>query len=281
MRFFLNSGSGPRRIRGKWFIGLSLLLGLALLPNLPAWGGFAVEMAPARLELKVDPGKKVRAAIGLRTRSRMAQEVEVTKGYFGLTADGVPVFDKPEDASESAAGWITLSQDRLKIFPRQRKRLRLAVDVPPGTPPGGYRAAIFFTPPQAEGKTRTGANVFIQGRLALLIYVTVGGAKADGQIKAWEWRQVPPKKEQRLAFQVTNQGTAHLRLAGVAQVTDSQGDKFEALVPGVPVLPRQTRWIPLEFIEGRPSPGSEVNIEATIDLGQGEKKIRAQVGGRQ
>jgi len=271
---------GGRSLRSGILPAL-MSLGLMLLAAGPAPAGFAVEMTPARLELKVEPGKTARAAVKLRTRGRMLQKVEVSTGAFGLNDEGSPVFDNPKDAPVSAAKWITASNQEFKINPNQDKLLRLEVNVPPGTPPGGYRAAVFIAPPKDDAKSKkTGANVFLVGRLALLVYVTVGGATPDGTVKSWEWRQLPPAKSDNLALQVTNQGTAHLRLAGVARVTDSQGKAYDAVVPGVPVLQGQTRWVSLEFVEGAPTPKSAVSIDATIDLGRGEKRINAHVGDR-
>ena len=255
-----------------------LMVGLMLVPAGPAQAGFAVEMTPARLELKAQPGKTVRAAVKLRTRERSIQNVEVRTGSFGLNEEGSPVFNNPKDAPQYAAAWITTSNTEFKINHMQEKLLRLEVNVPPGTAPGGYRAAVFITPPKEDAKTKAGANVFLVGQLALLIYVTVGGATPQGVINKWEWRQIPPAKTESLAFQVANQGNAHLRLAGLAGVTDKQGKKYEAFVPGVPVLQGQSRWVGLEFQEGSPPPKSAVNIDATIDLGQGEKRINANVG---
>jgi P pilus assembly chaperone PapD len=268
-----------REILLRWCLRGGVVAGL-LLPG-PAWAGFSVEMTPARLELKADSGKTLRAAIKLRTRGRGSQKVEISKGHFGLDDQGVPLFDTPQDASQSAAAWITLNQTSFTMNPNQERLLRLEVTVPPQTPPGGYRAALYVTPPAGDTKTKEGgAMVFLQGRLALLIYVTVGGAKPDGQIKAWEWRRIPPGKEDSLALQVTNQGSAHLRLAGVVQVVDAQGEKYDAVVPGLPVLPRQSQWVPLDFPEKAPPPGSAVTINGSVDLGQGEKRINAQVGRR-
>ncbi len=265
---------GRRQATGQ----VLLMVGLMLVPAGPAQAGFAVEMTPARLELKVDPGKMVRAAVKLRTRERTIQKVEVSTGYFGLNEEGSPVFNDPKDAPQSAASWITTSHNEFKINPMQQRLLRLEVNVPPGTPPGGYRAAVFIAPPKEDAKTKAGANVFLVGRLALLIYVTVGGATPQGVIKKWEWRVIPPAQTEKLAFQVTNQGNAHLRLAGLAQATNKQGNKYEALVPGVPVLQGHTRWVSLEFRGDSPPAKSAVNIDATIDLGQGEKRINAFVG---
>jgi P pilus assembly chaperone PapD len=263
----------------RWCLRGAVVASL-LLPG-PLWAAFSVEMTPARLELKADPGKTLRAAIKFRTRGRGTQKVEITKGHFGLDDEGVPLFDTPRDGAQSAAAWITLNQTSFAINPRQERILRLEVTVPPQTPPGGYRAALYVMPPPGDTKTKEGgATVFLQGRLALLIYVTVGGAKPDGQIKAWEWRRIPPGKEDSLAFQVTNQGKAHLRLAGVVQVVDAQGQKYDAIVPGLPVLPGQSQWVPLDFPEKAPPPGSAVTIDGSVDLGQGEKRINAQVGGR-
>ena len=268
-----------REILLKGCVGVGLVAGL-LLPG-SAGAGFSVEMTPARLELKADPGKTIRAAIKLRTRGRGSQKVEVTTGYFGLNDDGAPLFDPPKGAPQSAAAWITLNQTGFTIHPRQEKILRLEIAVPPQTTPGGYRAALYLAPLAAETKSKEGgATVFMQGRLALLIYVTVGGARPDGQIKVWEWRRIPPGKQDSLACQVINQGNAHLRLAGVVQVVNAQGEKYDAIVPGAPVLPGQRTWVPLDFPEKAPSPGSAVTITGAIDLGRGEERINAQVGGR-
>jgi len=38
--------------------------------------------------------------------------------------------------------------------------------------------------------------------------------------------------------------------------------------------------VPLDFPEKAPPPGSAVTIDGSVDLGQGEKRINAQVGGR-
>jgi len=269
------------RVKGSC-IPKGILAGLLVLClSSGAQAGLSIEMSPARMEIQANPGKTVRAVVKLRTRGRATQKVEVTKGFFGLTDDCTPVFDPPKDAPQSAAAWISLSNTSFSINPNQEKLLRLEISVPAQAQTGGYRAAIFFTPPQPDTKTKKqGATLFLQGRLALLIYVTVGEAKPDGEIKAWEWRRLQPGKPDKIAFQVTNRGTAHLRLAGVAQVSDNQGKKYEAMVAGLPVLPGRTAWIPLEFQESGPVPGSPVSINAAIDLGQGEKRIYAQVGGR-
>jgi len=46
------------------------------------------------------------------------------------------------------------------------------------------------------------------------------------------------------------------------------------------VLQGQTRWVSLELVEGGPTPKSAVSIDATIDLGRGEKRINEHVGDR-
>ncbi len=257
------------------------VLGLFLGLTGPAQAGFSLEMTPARLELKADPGKTIRASVRLRTRGNATQKVEIAKGHFGLTDDLTPVFDDPKDAPYSAAAWLTLSQTGFSINPNQDKLLRLEFRVPAGTPPGDSRAAVFIAPPPPETKEKKpGAVMVLRGRLAFLVYLTVGGAKPNGVIKAWEWRPSQPGKPLAPSFQVVNQGTAHLRLLGIARVAGPDGKKYEAIVPAVPVLPGQTAWVHLEFTEAGPPPGSPASIEASIDLGQGEKKISANLPGR-
>lgn len=260
---------------------LVFLLAAVLLFAGQAQAGFSVQMSPARLEVQADPGKTVRAAIKLRTQGRGSQKVAIGKGHFGLDDSGAPVFDHPRDAARSAAAWITVNPNELTIMPMQEKIVRLEITVPPATPSGGYRAAIFISSPTDAGRLKErGATIFLQGRLAFLIYVTVGSARPDGQIKAWEWRRLNAGKQDSLALQVHNQGEAHLRLAGIVQVVDDRGEKFDAIVPGVPILPGQRTWVALDFPEKSPVPGSAVTISGKINLGRGEQSLNAHVEGK-
>jgi hypothetical protein len=94
MRLVDKPNSRWREILLKWCLWGAVVAGL-LLPG-PVWAAFSVEMTPARLELKADPGKTLRAAIKFRTRGRGSQKVEITKGHFGLDDEGVPLFDTPQ-----------------------------------------------------------------------------------------------------------------------------------------------------------------------------------------
>ena len=53
--------------------------------------------------------------------------------------------------------------------------------------------------------------------------------------------------------------------------------KFEGIVPGLPLLPGQIRWIPLEFQGEKPPPGSELELTLHVDLGAGERKVSMKV----
>jgi hypothetical protein len=120
------------------------------------------------------------------------------------------------------------------------------------------------------------ATVFIRGRLALPIYVRVGNARPGGKILEAAWKTLEGKG-QLPALKVHNQGNAHLRMNGFFSARSSTSMKFEGIVPGLPLLPGQIRWIPLEFQGEKPPPGSELELTLHVDLGAGERKVRMKV----
>jgi hypothetical protein len=79
---------------------------------------------------------------------------------------------------------------------------------------------------------------------------------------------------------VTNNGSAHGRMDGALQATDAKGLEFELLPEGTPVLPGQTRNLPLQVRgdEGKPPPEVTLPIKArgTLDWEKGGFRIEAE-----
>ena len=194
----------------------------------------------------------------------------------------VPLFDTPKDAARSAAAWITLNPTEFTIHPDAGKNPAPGDHRSPPKPHlGGIGPQSISAPPTTRPRSKEGgATIFLQGRLAFLIYVTVGGARPDGQIKAWEWRRIPPGKEDSLALQVSQSGE---RPSATGRDCPGrgppQGQKFDAIVPGVPVLPGQRTWVALDFPDKVLRPVVPCHL-GNYQLRKGEQRINAHVGGR-
>lgn len=254
---------------------LSLLVFLAV--PFQAEAGFSLGISPVRWEAEGKPGKTVRNVVKLRSGPGAMQNVKVTVCDWTLTEDGAPIYDKAGSMANSAVAWIRLEPDQLSVYPRQEKMVRVSVEIPNTVPPGSYRAALLFEPPGAEQKGVEGAaSVFIRGRLAFPIYVTVGDARPDGEILESAWHEVPGKGL-ALALKIRNGGNAHLRAGGFFSTRSRSKSTFEGIVSEVPILPGQTRWVPLEFQGESPPPGTDLDLTLHIDLGRGEREFKQNV----
>lgn len=256
---------------GLFVLLLPCLISLSFAPE--TYGGFSLGISPVRWEAEGRPGDTLRNVVTLNSGTRAIQKVVISAGYWTLNEAGVPVFDRPDTMPDSAASWVRFHPQEVTVYPRQRKTVRISIRIPEETPSGSYLVALFFQPPAEEQAGESGAaTVFIRGRLALPIYVRVGDARPDGKILEAAWKTLDGKG-QLPALKVNNQGNAHLRMNGFFSAHSSAGAKFEGIVPGLPLLPGQSRWIPLEFQGEKPPPGSELELTLRIDLGEGERKV--------
>jgi len=244
-------------------------------------GGFSLGISPVRWEAAGKPGKTLRKVVVLTGGAGAIQKVKVGVGDWTLSEDGAPIFGKSGTMPESAASWIRYHPAELNVYPRQRKIVRLSIRIPDATPSGCYRVALFFEPPQSDEEGRKGAtSVFLRGRLALLIYVTVGDARPEGEILDTAWRVIIKGRKPVPALKVHNRGNAHLRMNGIFAARTLSGKKFEGIIPALPILPGQTRWIPLEFQGEAPPPNSDLDLTLHVDLGDGERKVGVKIPGK-
>jgi fimbrial chaperone protein len=254
-------------------LALLNLLAFFALP-FQARAGFSLSISPVRWEAAGKPGETMRSVVKLRSGAGAMQNVKVTVCDWTLTEDGAPVYEKAGSSADSAVAWVRLEPYELSVYARQEKTVRVSVEIPSTAAPGSYRAAILFEPPGAEQKGVEGAaSVFIRGRLAFPIYVTVGDARPDGEILETAWHKVPGK-EPALALKIRNRGNAHLRMSGFFVGMSQSKSTYEGIVSEVPILPGQTSWVPMEFQGETPPPGADLDLTIHVDLGRGERELK-------
>ncbi len=212
----------------------------SLFLSTPSWAGFSLSISPIRWEAKGNAGKTLRQVITLTSGAKTVQKVQVSVGDWTLTEGGAPVFVDPETMPNSAAAWLRFDSQEFTVYPRQKKTFKISIDIPDGALHGSYRAAILFEQPQPEKTAEEeGTSVFLRGRLALPIYVTVGDAKPNGKILGASWKSLAEGRDPVVALGIRNEGNAHLRMNGIFSATSLTDDKFEGIIPGVLFLPSQ------------------------------------------
>ena len=119
----------------------------------------------------------------------------------------------------------------------------------------------------------------IRGRIAIVIYLTIGDAQPRLEISDMVLELYNEKP--RPVILVANTGNAHGRTAGFVEAVDATGKRFDFEITPLPILPGQTRRIPLyqPTIDDRTPQDFAVPLEisGSLEWGSGKTKIEQRV----
>lgn len=261
-----------------WLFSLSLLI-TAQPPALAE--GFSVLIAPPRFELNAKPGEVIRRHLDISNPGDHIINLLVRTADWDITEQGAAAFHPPALRPNSCRPWMRIERHRVSVQPRGLKHYRFEAHVPEDAPAGECRTALLIeAPPEEAVETKAGAlNLPIQGRIAVVIYLTVGDAKPQLQLREtlldeYNGRQTP-------FLVVHNSGTAHGRTTGFVDAVDADGKRIEFEVTPLPILPGQTRRIPLfqPEIDGRkPQPfNPPLDLSGTLEWKEGKERFERRV----
>jgi len=254
----------------------ALRIAVVLLLSAPAAARaqdlFSVEVTPLRVELKVSAGAAHTQAVTLKNESKKSVRVRARVDDWYLSKDGTPQF-KPVDAADrySAAAWVRLNPPEQLVGPGATAVVRFTTTVPKDAKEGGYRCAIMFEfdPPDADPATK-GRDVMFRGRVATLVYATVGAPIPSVDLTDLQVRTSPGRPAEVLAT-LKNSGGTHVRTKGTMIIFDGAGQIVRQVpVPNVPVLPESERDVSILTAQESeaPLPPGKYRIEVRIDVGQ-------------
>ena len=141
-------------------------------------------------------------------------------------------------------------------------RFRFEVSPPADTPRGECRFAILVEGAPLTVKTKSGLGVPVSGRLGVIVYLEIGGAQANLKMIGTAVAKV--NGEPTPVIQVKNDGDAHGRLAGFLGGTDAHGARLSFAPATFPILPGETRYIPLVVDQPENSPPVHIAFPITI-----------------
>jgi P pilus assembly chaperone PapD len=251
-------------------------LALAAAAGLPRTAAaqdlFSVEVTPLRVELKLTPGATHTQAVSLRNESNKAVRVRARVDDWFLSKDGTPQFRaaNPDDPY-SAAGWLRLNPPEQVIGAGAVAIVRFTTTVPAAAKVAGYRCAVMFEfdPPDAAtaGKAR---DVMFRGRVATLLYATVGAPAAVVDLTDLQPRFVKGQLPSVVAT-LKNTGRVHVRTKGTIVIYDESGKTVRQFaLPNVPVLPESERdvSVPTGGEKDPPLAPGKYRVEVKFDMGQ-------------
>ena len=220
----------------------SCFLALALaLPALAANAEFAVAISPPRFELEAKAGDVVRQTMEITNGALQAAALSIKTADWTYEPDGGVNF-RDDLAPGSCRPWVTIERRELTVVAGKPYRFRFEVAPPQGTPPTECRFAILVEG-QQESTNAGGLVVPFNARLAVIVYLGIGGVQPDLAVVGTEVQTVDGKPTPVL--RVRNTGLAHGRLEGFLAGTDARNTPLDFVARGYPILPGETRAIPL------------------------------------
>jgi len=201
----------------------------------------ALTVSPAKFEFLADPGDTIQSQIILINEQKTPLVFQASFEKMTVRGDyGEPVFTGEKI---DLATWIKVTPSKVKLEPREEKKIPLIIEVPKNADPGGHYAAIFWRTVSPEGG---GSGMGITMRVAALVLLSVSGEVIElGEILNF-------KADKKLAnslpinfdFGLKNTGTVHLKPEGEIVIKNIFGKMVEILTvnsEGYNVLPQSER----------------------------------------
>ncbi|MCX6546273.1 MAG: hypothetical protein NTV05_17915 [Acidobacteria bacterium] len=263
---------GLRQARRRAVHAAAAMLLLIAPPAAFAQESLSIEVTPLRVELKMGVGATHTQVVTLRNDAKKAARIRARVDDWYLSRDGTPQF-KPADPSDpfSAASWVRVNPPEQLAAAGATALVRFSTTVPAGTKEGGYRCAVMFefAPPDADPVARS-RDVMFRGRVATLLYVTVGTPVPSVDLTDLQIR-TPKDGAPAVVATLTNTSRTHVRTKGTLAFYDAAGRLVrQVAIPNVPVLPASEREVSIPSSgEGQtPLPPGKYRVEVKIDVGQ-------------
>lgn len=242
-------------------IASTLIAGFSIGTPVQAAQGFLAAISPARLELKAEPGKKIRGALTIRNLGRSPANYLVRSSEWDFTEAGQSVFSDavPPD---SCRPWLRLERRKVSVKAEGRRNFRYEFHVPAGTPARECRLAIMIEGEDAGSIAQAGGGMAlpVKGRMGVIIYLAVGNVKSSLQLNGVS----NTFGASGHMLSVANSGNASDRLSGLLRGVDANNKDFDVSVSNEPVLPGQRRNLGLVF--SRPGTRDKVTPQYPVDL---------------
>ncbi len=221
---------------------LLMLLTLAVLPVTAGAQGFAAVVSPPRFEIATRPGEVSRQVVEITNADSRPATYRIRTADWTIAADGSVTF--AEDLTPgSCRPWVAIEQREIKLPGGGRYRFRFEVQPPAGEPAGECRFALLIEGEEQAVRTAGGLDVPVAGRIGVIVYASVGGTLPDLHITSASVEEVNGRSMPVL--RVANTGNAHGRLSGYLDGVDASGRRLEFTPSTLPILPGETRAIPL------------------------------------
>lgn len=224
-------------------------LGLVLLEVVE--GKRAKPLPNGYFEFNLEPGSQAEGTIEVINVGDNPSPVRTYPGDCSNAPSGELNGPLQGEANRTTGLWLSSPQTQVELGPRERKRVVVKVQVPPGTKAGDYFAYYFLQPEDPEGAApkvgvgELGAGLKIQSRLGVVFVIHVSPTASDRRAMQLgeSLRKFKQEGQVFLEVPVTNSGNLFIKPLFSWILRDAQGQEVARqdgrpvghLLPGYPL----------------------------------------------
>lgn len=204
--------------------------------------GDGIALAPARVELEMQPGAETTFVVNLDYRSTAGgaakpARIVASLNDWGITRDGLVEFYKAGTQPNSASSWIVYSPAETTVTPGNVHSIRVTISVPPEAAPGDHLAALIVEErPDSIKLNQNARQVVVHYRMASVFYIKVGKLSRRGSLENLQ-AEVSPNGVV-VTPTLKNEGNSVLRPTASLKIFDADGKPAAELaeIDPLPVL---------------------------------------------
>lgn len=183
----------------KIFFGIAFCLLIAV----PTGRVQAFEVRPAIIDIAIPTGSSTEREIHIHNNESVKKELFFTVQKFEAGGSGSPRFLDPKDVV-GLPTWLRVSSPQITLDPGAVGDVRVRIDVPSSTEPGGYYVGVFTTE-----RATNGTSGALGKRIATLLLVNVAGEQAPAHMEVKEIVQKHALNKGSVEVAVKNTGKTH------------------------------------------------------------------------
>jgi SH3-like domain-containing protein len=236
--------------------------------------GNGISLAPARLELEMQPGSETTVVVNLdyHATGENPQPVRIVASLNDWTIDrnGQVQFERANTLPKSASSWLIYSPAETTVTPGNLHSIRVTVSVPKDATPGDHLTALIVE--QRPDNIKVSENrrqVVIRYRMGAVFYIKVPQLRRQGSLESL--RAEATADQVVVTPLLKNAGNSVIRPLTSLKVTDSSGVAVAELPQkeSLPLLGGAELIQPL-VLETRLAPGT-YNVKYRVDFQDGSR----------
>jgi len=237
--------------------------------------GNGISLAPARIELEMQPGQETTVVVNLdyHSASENAQPVRIVASLndWTIDRDGQVQFERANTLPNSASSWLIYSPAETTVIPGNLHSIRVTVSVPKDATPGDHLTALIVEqrPDNIKLLNDNRRQMVIRYRMGAVFYIKVPQLRRQGSLESLRAEATDDKVV--VTPLLKNAGNSVIRPLTSLKVTDSAGVAVAELPQkeSLPVLGGAELLQPL-VVETHLAPGT-YTVKYRVDFQDGSR----------